>query len=409
MTILFGHPTGSPNAHHAALAHLESGRLEAFCVSWIPSDVTLACLRHAPGMRSLAQRLARRRFAPLDGAPTVQGRWREWLRLARRLGGADTMRLADDANEWLMHTMRHEAARMGVTAVHCFEDCALRPFEAAKAMGKACIYDMPIAYYAAWQARRAALLRDYADWLPRTFNISDDGARLDRKRREMELADVVLVPCRFAEATIRADFPDKPVALAPYGVDADFWSPTPAPRPAQSPSRRDRLRFVFAGQISLRKGIPGLMTAWRKAALRNAELELVGSWDLADKVRATLPPDIVLRPPCAPEELRARYRAADVVVFPSNFEGFGLALIEAMACGLPALASDAGIAPEIVTPACGRVVPANDVDAMVEGLRWFAGHRDDLARMGEAARAQAREFSWSRYRRQVSETAASYA
>jgi len=403
MTILFGHPTGSPNAHHAALAHLESGRLEAFCVSWIPSDFTLAGLRHLPGMRSLAQRLARRRFAPLAGAPTVEGRWREWLRLARRLGGADTMRLADDANDWLMRTMRREAARVGVTAVHCFEDCALWPFEAAKAMDKACIYDMPIAYFSEWQRRRAALLRDYADWLPRSVNASDDSARLDRKRREMALTDVVLAPCRFAEATIRADFPDKPVAVAPYGVDAEFWSPAPMP------SRGDKLRFVFAGQISLRKGIPALIAAWRKAALRDAELELVGSWHLADQVRATLPSGIVHRPPCAPEALRARYRAADVVVFPSNFEGFGLALVEAMSCGLPALASDAGIAPEIVTAASGRVIAANDIDALVESLTWFSDHRDALPRMGGEARAQARQYSWSRYRQRVSEAAAPYA
>src|SRR5437870_5753527 len=37
MTILFGHPTGNPNSHHAALAHLEAGRLEAFCVPWMPT------------------------------------------------------------------------------------------------------------------------------------------------------------------------------------------------------------------------------------------------------------------------------------------------------------------------------------------------------------------------------------
>lgn len=402
MTILFGHPTGSPNAHHAALAHLEAGRLEAFCVSWIPSAVTLACLEAVPGMQSLSRRLARRRFPPLVGAPTVEGRLREWSRLIRRLLGGDAVRLADNANDWLMHTMRREAARAGVTAVHAFEDCALWPFEAAKATGKACLYDMPIAYFPDWQNKQAALKRDYADWLPHGACAVDREARLHRKRREMELADIVLVPCRSAEMALRAHFPDKPIALAPYGVDAEFWSPEPAA------SHHATLRFIFAGQIGLRKGIPGLIAAWRRAALCDAELELVGPWHLADHVRASLPPGVMHRPPCAPEELRARYRAADVVVFPSHFEGFGLALIEAMACGLPALASDAGIAPEIVAPSSGRVTAAGDVDGLVDSLRWFAAHRDELPRMARAARAQAALYSWPRYRRQISEAVAPY-
>jgi starch synthase len=402
MTILFGHPTGSPNAHHAALAHLEAGRLEAFCVSWVPSSLTLTCLQAVPGLQSLARRLARRRFPPLVGAPTVQGGFREWSRLLRRLAGGDMTRLADDANDWLMHTMRREAARASVTTVHAFEDCALWPFEAARAQGKACIYDMPIAYFTGWQETKARLMRTYASWLPDGRRAANDEARLHRKRREMELADLVLAPCHFAEATIRVDFPHKPVALAPYGVDAAFWSPA-----ADAP-RGDKLRFVFAGQISLRKGIPALIAAWRKASLRDAELELVGAWHLAERERAALPPGVTHRPPCAPEELRARYRVADVVVFPSHFEGFGLALVEAMACGLPALASDAGIAPEIVSPSSGRVIAAGDVDALVENLRWFAAHRDELGPMGKAARTQAELYTWPRYRARVSEAVASY-
>jgi len=403
MSVLFGHPTGSPNAHQAALAHWEAGRLEAFCVSWIPSEFTLKVLRAVSGTNTLTDRLARRRFAPLAAARTVEGPWREWLRLASRVAGGDGARLADDANDWLMRTMRREAARRTVTAVHCFEDCALWPFAAAKSMNQACIYDMPTVYFPGWQEKQAMLVRRYAGWLQPAASHENDKARVERKRREMELADVVLAPCRFVEATIRAEYPDKPVALAPYGVDADFWSP-----PMTRPPRRDTLRFIFAGQVSLRKGIPDLITAWHKAALRDAVLELVGSWHLSERARALLPANVMHRAPCAADELRERFRAADVIVLPSHCEGFGLALIEAMACGLPALASDAGIAPEIVVPAIGRVVPAGDVDALVAVLRWFADHRADLPAMGQVARAQAQRYTWPDYRRAVSEAVAGY-
>lgn len=402
MTVLIGHPTGSPNAHHAVLAYRETGRLEAFCVSWVPSTATLALLRRVPSMGSLAERLARRRFAPLAGAPLVQGRWGEWLRLARRLAGADEERLAAAANEWLMDAMRRNVTDSRATAVHCFEDCALRPFEAARAASRACLYDMPTGYHAVWRRHRERLRRAYSDCLPASGGCVDDRGRLACKQREMDLADLVLVPCRFAEATIREEFPDKTIARVPYGVDDAFWCPA-----AVAPSR-DKLRFVFAGQISLRKGIPALLEAWRKAALSNAELQLVGPWHLSDSVRVSLPASVRHRPPCAPAELRARYRAADVFVFPSYFEGFGLALTEAMACGLPVLASDASIAAEIVTPSSGRVTAAGDVDALVDGLRWFAAHRDDLAAMGAAARAQAQTLTWAQYRSRLSDAVAPY-
>lgn len=403
MSILFGHPTGTPFAHHAALAHFNAGRLEAFCVPWVPSALTLQLLGAVPGLRRLTRRLARRRFAPLAAAPMVQGRWSEWARLIGRLSGADGQRLAHEANNWLMRTMRREGRHPAVTAVHAYEDCALWPFEAAKRRGQACVYDMPIGYYPAWQARQAELHAAYADWLPAGAQTSDGEARLAQKCREMELADVVLAPSRFAETTIRRFFPDKAVVLAPYGVDLDFWTPPPSKPPSA------KLRFIFVGQVSIRKGIPGLIEAWEKAALRDAELELVGPWQLSDRARASLPAGIVVRPPCDPASLSARYRAADVVVFPSFFEGFGMALLEGMACGLPALASDATIAPEIVTPASGRIVPAGDSDAMIESLRWFAAHRDDLPAMGAAARAQAEHFSWERYRRLVTQAVSPYA
>src|SRR5207248_3404565 len=74
MSILFGHPTGNPNSHQAALAHFESSRLEAFCVPWFPSEAVLACLRSFPLTHTMATRLERRRFEPLAEAPKIQSR-----------------------------------------------------------------------------------------------------------------------------------------------------------------------------------------------------------------------------------------------------------------------------------------------------------------------------------------------
>jgi starch synthase len=158
------------------------------------------------------------------------------------------------------------------------------------------------------------------------------------------------------------------------------------------------LRFIYAGNVSVRKGMPLLIEAWSKAGLRDAELALVGSWNLANSKRRSLPRGIRWLPPCSSRALRDRYQESHVFVFPSYSDGFGLALLEAMACGLPAIASEASIGPEIVTAGCGFTSPPGDLDRLVELLRWFDRHRDQLPIMGRQASAQARRCTWSNYR-----------
>lgn len=402
MTVLFGHPTGNPNSLHAALAHFESGSLEAFCVPWMPSTSTLSVLDGILPIRPMAQRLARRTFAPLTEAPKVQGRVAEWARLLQRALGTGDERLSYEANDWLMRTMQRECRRPAVTAVHAYEDCSVLQFEEARRLGKACLYDMPIGYYPAWEKTQSELAQKYAAWLPAGGLPSHRLARPEQKRREMELADLVLVPCSFVERTIRAFHPHKHLARAAYGVDPDFW------HPAGKKTKSDALRFVYAGQLSLRKGIPVLLSAWEAAAVRDAELELVGAWHLADSKRGVLPRGVSWFPPCSRNVLRDRYQAADVFVFPSFFEGFGLVLLEAMACGLPAISSDATAGPDILTEACGRVVPTGNVDALVETFRWFGRHQDRLPEMRLAARKQAERFTWADYRHCVTSAAAPF-
>ena len=401
MSVLFGHPAGNPNSHQAALAHFEAGRLEAFCVPWVPSAFVLRSLERMAPFRPMAQRLARRYFAPLAVAPKIQGRAGELPRLVTRALGWGDERLSYEANDWLMRTMRRECRRSAVTAVHAYEDCSLWQFEEAKRLGKACLYDMPIGYYPAWEQTQAKLVQRYADWLAPGGLPSSRHVRPEQKRREMELADMVLVPSVFVEKSIRAFHPHKVLTRAPYGVDLDFWRP---------PTRRKEarpLRFIFAGQLSLRKGIPMLLEAWNKAALRDAELELVGAWNLSEDKRAALPQGVTWVPPCSREALRARFLSADAFVFPSFFEGFALALLEAMACGLPVIASEV-TDPDVLPEGCGRLVPIGDLDALVEALRWFAGHRERLAVMSLAVRAKAESFTWQNYRRCVTDAVAPF-
>lgn len=402
MTILFGHPTGNPNSHNAALAHWEAGWLEAFCVPWMPSQASLRMMRALPPLRRHAERLSRRTFEPLLTAPTVQGRLGEMRRLLVRAMGRGDEGLSYEANDWVMRTMARECVRPRVTAVHAYEDAALWPFETARKLGKACIYDMPIGYYPAWEDAQRALAARYAEWLPAGGLSSSRWVRPQQKVQEMALADLVLAPSSFVRTTVR-DFVDKRIALAPYGVDAGFW------RPGVAQEETGDLRFIFAGQCSVRKGIPVLLEAWRAARLSRARLDLVGFWQLSEARIRDLPPGVRVSGPVASASLRARFQAADVLVFPSFFEGFGLVILEAMACGLPVIASDATAGPDILDASTGRIVPRGEVDGLAESLRWFDANRSKLPEMKRAARALAERWNWTQYRERVRAAVAEFA
>ena len=111
MSILFGHPTGNPNSYNAAVAYLEAGVLECFCVAWMPSARTIDILKSFRPLRASAQRLERRRFPALSRAPKVQDRVGEIYRLLMR-----ALELDHDPSHQANRRLR---AQHGVDAEFC--------------------------------------------------------------------------------------------------------------------------------------------------------------------------------------------------------------------------------------------------------------------------------------------------
>jgi glycosyltransferase involved in cell wall biosynthesis len=223
----------------------------------------------------------------------------------------------------------------------------------------------------------------------------------ERMRQEIELADLILAPSKFVADSVRR-FVDKPIALSPYGVDLTDWTTK------QERSYRDEIRFLFVGQCSVLKGIPLLLDAWKAANLEDATLQLVGSWHLAESKKKNLPPHCTWVGPVARNELVHYYRRADVFVLPTNFEGRALVIGEALAVGLPIVTTDASGWVDVIDASCGRIVPPNNFDALVECLRHIAEHRDQLPAMSRAARAKAEACSWETYRHGVSRAVAPF-
>lgn len=192
--------------------------------------------------------------------------------------------------------------------------------------------------------------------------------------------------------------PAERVHTAPYGVDAERF----AGRAAGGGG--GKLKLLFVGSISQRKGIKYLLEALDLLQDPGIELTVCG-WAVDDlALFRGYEGRVTVRPSVNNDELLEAYRAADLFVFPSLAEGFGQVLLEAMAAGLPVLATTRTAAPDLMrTGEEGFVIPPADAAAIAGRIEWAAGHRARLAAMGRAAARTAREFTWERFRHRVAE------
>jgi glycosyltransferase involved in cell wall biosynthesis len=162
--------------------------------------------------------------------------------------------------------------------------------------------------------------------------------------------------------------------------------------------RRDPPRGPFTvvavGSHDLRKGTPYLLEAWRRAAIPDAELHLIGPLRLAPAFVDRYAGTFRHWPHLPKSQLGARYAAADVLAFPTLGDGFGLVIQEAMCCGTPVITTECGGGPECITDGVdGWLVPPRDIDALVERFRYFAANRDAVFAVGRAARARAERWT----------------
>ena len=103
------------------------------------------------------------------------------------------------------------------------------------------------------------------------------------------------------------------------------------------------------------------------------------------------------------EEMVKRYSAAKIAVVPSLYEGFGLPAAEAMACGVPVIATTGGALPEVVGDA-GILVPPRNADALAAAIKQLLADKQAQQRMSEAGRKRVREkFSWEQAARKTLE------
>jgi glycosyltransferase involved in cell wall biosynthesis len=213
-------------------------------------------------------------------------------------------------------------------------------------------------------------------------------ALLASERAALAFAERVIVTSPLTARVLVADFgvPSARIAIAEPGTDpAARASGTGAP-----------VQLLSVGAVSPRKGYDGLILALKDLADLSWQATIAGATDRMPETSAALArlidgtglsERVTLAGAINDEALEALYAKADVFVSPSLYEGYGMVLAEAMARGLPLVASTGGAAAETASDSVGIKVPPGDVDALRDALR--------LMILDASLRARCAQTSWA--------------
>jgi len=214
----------------------------------------------------------------------------------------------------------------------------------------------------------------------------------------------VITGTRFARDQLVGDLGIDPgrVAVTPYGVDPTFHR-AGGQRPPANPRRPPRL--LFPGAPAARKNLEQALSALASAApggrLAAAVLQISGATEAdfpghADAIRRMgLTRRVHWLGQIPPARMPALVALADVVVYPSRYEGFGFPAVEAMAAGTPLVASSAACLPEVVADG-GLLVDPDDVEGLRQALESVLDDPALADRLSAAGRSRAGTFTWQR-------------
>lgn len=205
-----------------------------------------------------------------------------------------------------------------------------------------------------------------------------------------------------AETTRLLGIPAGQIDVVYHGVDPAF-RPLPAEQVAAFRQQKGLPeRFVlFVGTLEPRKNLARLVEAFARARDGRTRLVLAGGrgWlydELFTKVEALGLSQEIMFPGYVPYgELPMWYNAATILAYPSLYEGFGLPVIEAQACGTPVLTSNTSSLPEAAGDATLMVDPY-DVEAISSGLRRLLADESLRSELRGRGLIHARQFSWPR-------------
>jgi glycosyltransferase involved in cell wall biosynthesis len=199
------------------------------------------------------------------------------------------------------------------------------------------------------------------------------------------------------DIAVQMKVPLERMTVVPVGVDHTVFRPRP-----DRPRVAGRIMVTSSSDVPMKGLVPLLEAVAKLRTEREVELVVIGRPTEGGRVARTidrlgLAPVVRCESGISDDELACLYAEAQVAVVPSLYEGFSLPAIEAMACGVPLVATTGGALPEVVGTdgETGLLVPPDDPEALAAGIRRIMDDPDLAARLGEGGRARVLgRFTW---------------
>lgn len=228
----------------------------------------------------------------------------------------------------------------------------------------------------------------------------------EKQLKEYHEADFIMTPSEFArQSFLDSGFDPKKILKVRYGVDLSQFSPVSTKEERTIPT------LLYVGAIGFQKGIPYLLEAARNLRAKGKEfhLKLIGrfekdfeAWLRTSNLRSEIDEHLAFVPN---HELDEHFHRADIFVLPSVQEGLALVIAEAMASGLPIIATENTGAREFIEPGkSGIVIAAADALALETALEELLGNSEKTNLMGEEAALAAKSFGWDAYGDAIEQT-----
>jgi glycosyltransferase involved in cell wall biosynthesis len=233
---------------------------------------------------------------------------------------------------------------------------------------------------------------------------------VEKELREYEEADYICIPSLFAKRTfLEKGIPENKILHIPYGVDLSQFK--------RVPKKDNVFRVIFVGAMSLQKGVHYLLQAFSELNLPNSELWLIGP--MTDEIKSFFQKYNIVRQDTRKyasskikylgfipqRELYKYYSQGSVFVLNSIQEGLAMVQLQAMACGLPVIATTNTGGEDVIRDGIdGFIIPIRDIEKLKEKILYLYENPEICKQMGQNAKKRAKSgFTWEDYGNKIYE------
>lgn len=296
---------------------------------------------------------------------------------------------------WFDRQVAKRLKRIDFDLLIGYENANLESFKLAKQLGKTTLLDLAAVHHQHYE-NLFVQYPAYRSILPHEAYFLD----LNRyKTKALQYTDHCFCLSSYARQTlIEGGLRPEQIHIVNLGTNLQLFNS----KPVYPTSFENGLRVLFVGRMSALKGIPELLDLFRSLAGQHPLiLELVGPKNPGEDLLQNLPGNVQYTPFLAQEELVAKYQNADVFINFSYTDSWAQTVIEAMACGTPAIVTEHTGAKDAVAKGGGWIVPVKEISPLKNLLLKLLQNSQTVEKKGKAAHAIAQDYSWENYYNKV--------